>query len=478
MKINRQSTLSSIAVTRRISRRYISKAWFKGPLVAICVLMAQASLSAQGVQPYPNATTDQLVHTKTPMTPPAVNVPFVDPDFGSQLVRVTDETSQYLHPGGYLRTEASGTANMWNSNGSKFYVIGEGGTTLAYSFDPLTMNIGSLPGAPAGRGLAVPLRAGGSFSFTDPDLMYGTNHANDLEITSYRFSTGTLTPVIDTTKCSVQPRLVPGPQVRSDDDVTPSLDDNRVSISEGGPAFDEDMFVIVYDKVLGCRWYNTQTGKIGGRWGPSGSASTSDSFLIAHAALSRSGNFVRINASGGWYVWDVATLKVTHCLVNSEMRCGGYTAMGYNDIVQSRGYMNFMDTVKRPFSDVTRVIPLVWPLEPEHSFPQDKHFTWNNVDVNDSVPVCASTYDSIDKDDITIPYEGEIFCIETDGAASTIWRFAHNRAHWYAKYFNTQPLGSISRDGRFFMFTSSWDEQVGTEANGTPRSDVWIVRLQ
>ncbi len=478
MKSHIRSAIANILTTDRISERRIRKSWFKVPLLILCVMTAHAGLSGQSVQPYPQATTDQLVHTKTAMRPPMVNIPFVDPDFGSQMVRVTDETSQYLHPGGYLRTEASGTANMWSSDGQKFYVIGEGGVTLVYSFDPMTMKIGSPPGATPGQALFVPLRAGGSFSFTDPDLIYGTNHGNDLEITSYRFSTGTLTPVIDTTKCSVQPPLIPGPKVQSDDDVTPSLDDNRVSISEGGPAFDEHMFVIVYDKALGCRWYNTQTRQIGGRWGPSGWASTSDSFLIAHAALSRSGKFVRINTSGGWYVWDLATLRVTHCPVHSEMRCGGYTATGYNAIVQSRGYMNFMDTVKRPFSDITQVIPLVWPLEPEHSFPQDKHFTWNNVDVNDSVPVCASTYDSIDKDDITVPYEGEIFCIETDGAASTIWRFAHNRAHWYAKYFNTQPLGSISRDGRFFMFTSSWDEQVGTEANGTPRSDVWIVKLQ
>jgi hypothetical protein len=27
------------------------------------------------------------------------------------------------------------------------------------------------------------------------------------------------------------------------------------------------------------------------------------------------------------------------------------------------------------------------------------------------------------------------------------------------------------------MFTSDWDEQLGKETNGTPRSDVWIVKL-
>jgi hypothetical protein len=46
----------------------------------LCPLMVQASLP--------------------PMAPPMVNIPFVDPDFGSQTVRVTDETSHFLHPGG------------------------------------------------------------------------------------------------------------------------------------------------------------------------------------------------------------------------------------------------------------------------------------------------------------------------------------------------------------------------------------------
>ena len=32
-------------------------------------------------------------------------------------------------------------------------------------------------------------------------------------------------------------------------------------------------------------------------------------------------------------------------------------------------------------------------------------------------------------------------------------------------------------DGRFWLFTSDWDEQVGTESNGRSRSDVWILKL-
>lgn len=448
-------------------------------LLSLLIFLGQCQLWGQGINPYPDAITDRLIHLETPMVPPLRNTPFLDPDFGSQMVRATDETSNFMKAGGYVRTEASGAANMWSSDTGKFYVIGEGGVSLAYAFNPSTLNISSLPGATPGQALVLPLRKGGSFSFTDPDLMYGTVESSVLTISSYRFSTGIVTPVIDTTTCGTQPPLVKNPQVLSADDVTPTLDDTRLSISEGGPSFGNDMFVIVFDKTLGCRWYNTQTGQIGGQWGPSGPASLPDSFLIADARISRSGNYVHINVNhSGWYVWDVSSLQVTHCPLFTDLRCAGYTSLGYNTIVQDRSEGDPMDIVKRPFSNITQAIPLVWPLPPPHYWGQNKHFTWSNVDSNDSVPVCASTYYyDEENDEITQPYQGEIMCIETDTLASTVWRFAHNRASADPGYFNTQPLGSVSRDGKFLLFTSDWHGQVGIESNGTPRSDAWIVKL-
>ena len=445
--------------------------------LAAIVLLLEVGVLAQSAQPYPNAVTDRLIHPKTPMSPPPVNSPFTDPDFGSTMVRVTDEHSHFLHPGWFLRTEGGGTANMWSADTQKFYVIGQGGVTLAYSFSPSTMKIGSLPNARPGQALRVPLRAAGSFSFTDSDLMYGTMSASPLKISSYRFSSGVVSTVVDTTTCGAQPPIIPGPRVLSDDDVTPSLDDSRISISEGAPSFGADMYVIVYDKKLGCRWYNTQTGQIGGAWGPSGNATFTGSYVVRHAYLSRSGNYIHISADGaGWYVWDLATLNVTHCSLSSNLDCGGYSALGYDDLVNALGTIDGMNIGKRPLSDMAQVSQLVLPLPAPHYWGQEKHFTWSNVDINDSVPVCASSY-ATDNGNITQPFDGEIFCIETDGCASTVWRFAHNRATWYPKYFNTQPLGSVSRDGRFFLFTSAWDEQLGTESDGTPRSDVWIVKL-
>jgi len=436
-----------------------------------------AKVSAQGIPPYPNAITDRLIHLETPMAPPLRNVVFTDPDFGSSMVRATDATTNFKLPGTFMETESSGKANEWSADTSKFYVVGKGGQNLAFAFDPATMAISSLPGAQQGQGLLVPLRAGATFSFTDPDLIYGTHDPDTLIINSYRFSTGVTTPVIDTTTCGTQPPLVSGPKVVSDDDVSLSLDDTRLAISEGGPQSGKDMFVVVYDKSMGCRWYNTQTGQIGGQWGTTGAATVTTPYLIRHAYLSHSGNYVVILVNWfGWYVWDLSTLNVTACPVHSNVdECAGYDAIGYDSFVNGPAITGDMQVVKRPMNNISQISQLVWPVS--YDWGQEQQFSWSNVDVNDSAPVCGSMHSYDGDTSIDQPFAAEIFCIETDGVASTIWRFAHNRATYVFPYFQTQPLGSVSRDGRFLLFTSDWDSQLGTGVDGTPLSDAFIVKL-
>jgi hypothetical protein len=434
------------------------------------------TVSAQSRQPYPNANTDQLIHQETPMAVPTKNVVFTDPDFGESMVRATDSTTNFKLPGTYLRTSGTGETNEWSSDNSKFYVIGKGGQNLAFAFNPTTMAISSLPKAGAGQGLLLPLRSGASFSFVDPDLIYGTAEPNTLIITSYRFSTGVSTPVIDTRTCGVQPPL--GNSVVSDDDVTPSLNDSRVSISEGGTQSGNHMFVVVYDKKLGCRWYNTQTAQIGGQWGTNGTATVTTPYLIRHAYLSRSGNYVVILVDWfGWYVWDLTTLTVTACPVHDKVNeCAGYMTLGYNSLINGPAITGDMQVAMRPLSNIAQIAQLVSPVL--YDWGQEQQFAWSNVNVNDNTPVCGTMHSYDGDTEITQPYAGEIFCIETDGLASTVWRFAHNRSVYISPYFQTQPLGTVSMDGRFLLFTSDWDAQLGNGVDGQPLSDAFIVKLE
>jgi hypothetical protein len=446
----------------------------------IAILILVVTVSAQGVQPYPDAITNRLIYQETPMAPPSKNVVFTDPDFGSSMVRATDATTNFKLPGTYLRTSASGEGNEWSADTSKFWVTGAGGQVFAFGFSPSTMAITSLPNAGSGQGLLIPLREGASFSSVDPDLIYGTTNQAPLTITSYRFSTGASTTVIDTRTCGVQPSLGSGPSVVSDDDVSLSADDSRLSISEGGPDSGADMFIVAYDTTLGCRWYNTQTGQIGGQWGTTGLASVSTPYLVRHAYLSKSGNYVVIKVNWfGWYVWDLSTLNVTACALGSSMDCGGYGAKGYDSYINGPALLDDMQAVKRPMSNLAQTTSLFNPLPSPGNWGQVQHFTWANVDATDSTPVCGTTYTYAYEWNAWIdqPFAGEIFCIETDGLASTVWRFAHNRATFIEPFFQTQPSGSVSLDGRFFLFTSDWDAQLGTDTDGQPLSDVFIVKL-
>ena len=158
---------------------------------SLLVLLLTSSLVwAQGVQPYPNAITNRLLYPKTPMTPPAVNSVFVDPDLGASLLRATDEYTDPTKPDTYFHNPPQDSSE-WSMDNSRFYVVsGHNNGILAFAFDPATMTLGALPGAGAGGGLAVPLRAEATFSFVDPDLMYGTLPKKPFTIATYRFSTG------------------------------------------------------------------------------------------------------------------------------------------------------------------------------------------------------------------------------------------------------------------------------------------------
>jgi hypothetical protein len=187
---------------------------------------------------------------------------------------------------------------------------------------------------------------------------------------------------------------------------------------------------------------------------------------------------VRIEVNNfGFYIWDLVTLDVAACPIDGGLFCGGYGTMGNSTYVNAAGKVDQMNIVIRPAGNLADFSYLVYPLEPPYHFGQEKHFAWANGYYNDALPICASNYNFDGNPLINAAYDGEIFCIETDGIASTVWRFGHNRALWIAPNFNTQPLGNVTIDGRWFLFTSGWDSQLGNDSAGLPRSDVWIVKL-
>jgi hypothetical protein len=86
--------------------------------------------------------------------------------------------------------------------------------------------------------------------------------------------------------------------------------------------------------------------------------------------------------------------------------------------------------------------------------------------------VCTEVYRTDGR--VERAWDGEIICIETDGLASTVWRFAHHRSQMTS--FGDQPRANVSQDGRFVLFTSNWEQTLGRGPDG-PRHDAFIVEL-
>ena len=138
--------------------------------------------------------------------------------------------------------------------------------------------------------------------------------------------------------------------------------------------------------------------------------------------------------------------------------------------------MNALNLLKQPLSDVTAKKNLQDPTTLVKGFRMEEHMIWQNGRFNNKEPVCGEVYSIDGSTYINAPYDNEIFCMATDGT-STVWRVAHHRAIWDPEYYWSEPFGNISNDGRFFLFSSSWDNQVGVDSEGDPRSDIWIVKV-
>lgn len=411
------------------------------------------------IEPYPD---------KAPVMGRAGSI-ITDPVFGTRIVRVTDEASDPVRPGRPLYSPSSAEQNTWNKDSTMFYVTTDGGSFLLYQFDPATLKPKQI------RMTNLSWNAEPQFSFSQKNVLYGIRHPESI-IQQYDTSSGKISDVVQPSKCvKLEPR-------DSAHTLTVSTDDNRF-MTTLGPLQDENYLIYVYDRKQGCRWYNTATGEVGGDWGPKGSISTPDRFKMHNARMAKSGKYVYATRGEGgspghrWVVWEVDTLNASVC----SRGCSGHHVMGYSHIVGSSGLVHPMDVVSRPLDHLDDAKSIISGLEPGKKEWYDSHFSWNNVDPNDTAPVCFSTYLYSNPRtpntalNVTGPWENEIDCAAMDG--SKVWRFAHTYSTAKNGFWST-PRGNVSQDGRFFMFTSDWEDQLGKAPDGKYRVDVFIVELK
>jgi len=149
--------------------------------------------------------------------------------------------------------------------------------------------------------------------------------------------------------------------------ISVTKDDQRVLDYTGGSAQDQDTYVYVYDRRLGCRWLNTQTGQVGGAWGPTGTYRGDKGWTIHNARISKNGNWARISpGSGGGpaglYFWNIDSMSLTPCNWNSQPYCGGHLVTGFESMINHRQLGDGMEFAVRPMANVDRATALITPL--------------------------------------------------------------------------------------------------------------------
>ena len=456
-------------------------------LIAVaCLVLAGSALFAMGQATSasekdkscgpPNycARTDQRIEPY-PKTPPVLGPAgsiIADPSFGSRIVRITDAKSDPQGRKRSLMTPSSAEQNSWNVDSTKFYIVTAGGQYMLYRFDPSTLKVHQ------DQVLPVPWQGEPDFSYTRPNVIYGVRR-NNPAIQEYDTSNGKAARINLASDCL---------KLNASDfghSVSVSADDDRWSTMLG-PAQDENPLIYVYDRKLGCRWYNTLTGTVGGQWGPKGAVSVPDRCTLHNAKMSKSGEFIWLACGAhitrsGWLVWEVATANVLACAA----RCSGHHALGYSHVVGPSGEKHPLDLLVRNLNRLRSSTQLVPDLQPTISarYWYDSHLSWNYANPQDTTPVCLSTYGGSNPNtpgaplDTIAPWENEILCVETDGKSSNIWRFAHTYSTANNGFWST-PRGNVSQDGRFFMFTSDWQDQLGySSENKQYRTDVFVVEL-
>ena len=424
-----------------------------------------------------------------------------DPNFGNAIARLTDwntEDSGGRNDNFGVSCSGSAEINFMNPGDSKFYVCDGGAAMDLFSFDSATMTASRMyeSSFPATNGFRIVTNSSsGEWSFTQANTLY------DMETGNYR----TGTPILKSYDFSSLSKP-PGPQTVYDfsknsacvpssagsthwiEDVTVSKDDQTFSTSfslTGGQG--SAIWVVVWNRSTGCRWLNTQTGQVGGEWGPAGTINLGDRFYIHNSRISKDGNWVKITfqscisicASGiQLYLWQIDTNTLTACTTANN--CLGHSALGYTHLVNSPTTPSQQTQLIRPLSNINNQTQL-WSNGPPSHVPWDNHQSWENVNAGDSYPYLSSSDTGVA---IVYAWDNEIDGFSTDGSGN-VYRFAHTFSSGLSSFFSSNnAIGCVSADGKYFAWSSDWEGTLGSTTGGKTctlgsncRSDVFMVAL-
>ncbi len=461
-----------------------------------------------------SAVIDTLTHNSPAPTLGAAGTTTVDPDFGSSVMRVTQNGScGQDSTANFGPNEGTGWLRTINSNDTAVLFVNN--SNGAWFVQPVTLNGSSM--SLNGACIALPLGGTGiEFEATNPNLVYGLD-PDGMHFDTYNWTNGTTTQVLNI-------RTIPGFNPLSL--YLAYCDGNDSWCATSNNSQDVGTQIAFYNLKTGATAVvdiDNQTVQIG-----SGSPQAMTGNGVSAGLFSGCGiHEIMPGYDGVWFglnvhcpnagtslpqafdniFWKVGTTNVAFIQDNNES--GGHEAMGNSVYTADPGYSEGC-----PAYEMGQTLWQVGNFgggngagnwvgvtncgNTTFGALQDMHFSWNN-DAQDSnsnsYPVMIMPWPEGGANSGQV-YEWEIDMVQMSvangtlkaggpygqGAATapTIWRIAHT--------YNDSPNAqcnlvyvspNISQDGKYGMFYSDWMGQTGNTGicTNNRRTDLFIVQL-
>ena len=435
-----------------------------------------------------------------------------DPDFGTQIVRVTDvDTDPSLKSCAAQHTfcntsfitvgGGSAAANSWNTDDSMFVVGSTKGSSYVLGWDSANLQV-SRPFAalyPKTGGLAFPYSEV-QWSRANSEWIYVVQNTR---LVKYDLTDQTKMPVQTLVFDFASAGCLPlGFVATWHSALTVGTGDQTFSIAFSNAGGQETgVYVTVYEVGKGCSLLNTATGQVSGDWGQSGTIDIPYRFTLhniggagdnSQVALGHNVCTSTVPCPKYAYFWQSGTTHVQVCPKGSL--CGGHWVMGFTHWINNDGDPQFGESHIRPYANLS-AITLTTPLLAMAGVraPFDQHLSWNNNAGDDAEPYYVTTASFAAGGNPVFPFpaawynEGLIFPLDGSG----VRREHHTFTSGKNQRFNAKwAIGQISQTGRFAIFTSDWMNTLGCENGSTEpckigstdgrgyRSDVFVVELK
>jgi hypothetical protein len=420
-------------------------------------------------------------------------------DFNLPITRVTDNSTMSTTKIYGWSYSGGAYPNPFDTTDTRFVVYTGGNDVIPMQWNPNTNTATKLYGA--AYTLTTPYPSGLTFSYITPYVAYGiaVNGSNNAAIYSYDFTSTSVAPtgvqVVDLTTCA--PDLV-GLGVPTSGDLFVSKDDQTFGINISSTSIQDsvgDVYAIIWNRTNGCRLWNTRTGAVTGAWGTTGTIAVTDRFQMHYLEMSKGGDwaFITFNncvancyVAPGTEIWHVADLSVYQ--LNDPTTGCGHTNTGYNFTVNEcdAGGGHFQATWYSRRENTPNSSTIINPNSiPNYTTPLwDQHPSWPTDNPTDTNPFCTTIFNG--QFSVSGAYDNEVQCHAMDGTGR-VWRFAHTYStHSCTPSFEScNAIGSVSADGKWFLWTSDWDGMLGNTSgvsntctlNTNCRNDIFIMAL-